>query len=320
MDRRPLGRTGVSVSRLCLGTMAFGGQADEAESARIYAAARDAGIDFLDCADVYNAGRAEEILGRLMAHERDSLVIATKLAMGPDAPNARGASRRRIRTCVTGSLARLGTDRIDLLYLHRFDPETPLEEQLRGLEDAMRAGDVLHVGASNFAAWQVEKALGISAMRGWGRFEAIQPMYNLLKRQAEVELLPMAQAESIAVMPYSPAAGGLLSGRYRDPAAAGRLTENAMYARRYGPDWMREAAAGFATLAEARGLHPMALAVAWVAAHPGVTAPIVGARSAEQLAPSLCALDIPMTEALRAEISALTPEPAPATDRLEERG
>ena len=320
MDRKPLGRTGVSVSRLCLGTMAFGGQADEAESARIYAAAREAGIDFLDCADVYNDGRSEEILGRLMAHERDALVIATKLAMGRDAANARGASRRRIRSCVAGSLRRLGTDRIDLLYLHRFDAATPLEEQLRGLGHAMRTGDVLHVGASNFAAWQVEKALGISALRGWGRFEAIQPMYNVLKRQAEVELLPMAEAEGLGVMPYSPAAGGLLSGRYRDPGAAGRLTENAMYARRYGPDWMREAAAAFATLAEARGAHPMALAVAWVAAHPAVTAPIIGARSAEQLAPSLGALDIEMTPAFRAEISALTPEPAPATDRLEERG
>ena len=319
MERRPLGRTGVTVSRLCLGTMAFGGHADAAESARIYAAARDAGIDFLDCADVYNGGRAEEILGRLMAHERDELVVATKLAMGPEKPNAKGASRRRIRACVAASLRRLATDRIDLIYLHRFDPLTPLEEQLRGLEDAMRAGDVLHVGASNFAAWQVAKALGISAARGWGRFEAIQPMYNLLKRQAEVELLPMAESEGLGVMPYSPAAGGLLSGRYRATDAAGRLTENPTYVRRYAPDWMRAAAADFAALAEARGLHPMALAVAWVAAHPAVTAPILGARSAEQLAPSLGAVEIAMTPELRAEIAALSPEPAPATDRLEEK-
>jgi aryl-alcohol dehydrogenase-like predicted oxidoreductase len=222
---------------------------------------------------------------------------------------------------VEGSLERLGTDRIDLFYLHRFDETTPLEESLRALDDLVQHGKVLYLGASNFAAWQVAKGLGISQLHGWSRFECIQPMYNLVKRQAEVELLPMAASEGLSVFPYSPMGGGLLSGKYGVDVMpeTGRLVENQMYATRYGEPWVFKTAQDFTALAKKYGHHPAALAVAWVMSHPAVTAPIIGARNIEQLETTLGAVEIEISPELRAEISALSPEPPPATDRNEER-
>jgi aryl-alcohol dehydrogenase-like predicted oxidoreductase len=321
MHYRQLGRTGVEVSRLCFGTMSFGGDADEATSGAMYAAARDAGINFFDCADQYSAGRAEEILGRLMRGERESLVITTKCfnPAGPDR-NARGTNRRHVVRQIEASLRRLGTDRVDVLYVHQWDPRQPLEETLRGLEDLARSGKVLYLGASNYAAWQIATALGISARRGWQRFDVIQPMYSLVKRQAEVEIFPLARAEELGVISYSPVGGGLLSGKYGGQGAhAGRLVENDRYAKRYGEAWVHETAVAFAALAREVGHHPVALAVAWAAHHPAVTAPIIGARSLEQLRPSLTALDVPMTDELHGRIEALSRTPPPATDRLEEQ-
>ncbi|HEY8251123.1 MAG TPA: aldo/keto reductase [Burkholderiales bacterium] len=319
MKYRVLGRTGVQVSQLCCGTMAFGGDADEKEAARIYRAAREAGINFFDTADQYNKGRSEEVLGELIRGERDSLVLATK-CFNPtgDDVNARGASRRHVSRAVEASLKRLGTDRVEILFLHHYDALTPLEEHMRGLEDVVRAGKALYTAVSNYAAWQTQAALGIQERAGWARLQAIQPMYSLLKRQAEVELLPMAAANGLSVFPYSPAAGGLLSGRYSEPGAQGRHTTNKMYAVRYGEAWAQDAAAKFAALCRQRNLHPMSAAVAWVAAHPAVTAPIIGARSAEQLRASLDSVKVDMTPELRAEITALSRTPPPATDRLEE--
>ncbi|HEU0258415.1 MAG TPA: aldo/keto reductase, partial [Burkholderiales bacterium] len=214
MKYRLLGRTGVQVSQLCFGTMSFGGDADPQESARMYRACRDAGINFFDTADQYNKGRSEEILGELMRGERENLVIATKCFNPTDADiNARGSSRRHVSRALEASLKRLGTDRIEILYLHHYDALTPLEEQARALEDLVRAGKVLYPALSNFAAWQTQAALGVQERGGWARLQAMQPMYSLVKRQAEVELLPMAQANGLAVFPYSPAGGGLLSGR-----------------------------------------------------------------------------------------------------------
>ncbi len=321
MEYRVLGRTGVQVSRLCFGTMSFGGDADEAESAKMYAACRGAGINFFDTADQYNKGRSEEILGALMRGHRDELVLATKCSnpAGPDR-NARGGSRRHVARALEASLKRLATDRVEVLYLHQQDPLTPLEETMRALEDLVRAGKVLYPALSNHTAWQTQRALDVEDHHGWARLQLIQPMYNLIKRQAEVEILPMAEANGIGVAPYSPAAGGLLSGKYaQKETAAGRIVSNKMYTDRYGEAWMHEAAANFARFCKQRGFHPMSAAVAWVAAHPAVTAPIVGARNAEQLAPSLRALEIDMNPALRAEISGLSRAPAPATDRLEEQ-
>jgi aryl-alcohol dehydrogenase-like predicted oxidoreductase len=317
---KALGRTGVQVSELCFGTMSFGGDADEGESARMFKACRDAGINFFDTADQYTKGRSEEILGKLIGAGREDLIIATKCynPVGDDV-NARGSSRRHVTRAVEASLKRLATDRIDLLYLHQFDARTPLEEQMRGLEDLVRAGKVLYPAASNFAAWQVQQALGIQAQHGWSRLEALQPMYNLVKRQAEVEILPMAEANGVSIFPYSPAGGGLLSGKYSIKDSQGRISSNKQYAARYGEDWMHEVAAKFAAFCKARGWHPISAAVAWVGSHPAVTAPIIGARSVAQLQASLDSVKIELSPGLRAEIAALSRTPPPATDRLEEQ-
>jgi len=321
MNYKYLGNTGVQVSTLCFGTMSFGDDADEETSAAMFQRCREAGINFFDCANGYAGGRSEEILGRLIADCRDEVIITTKAyyPTGPDI-NAGGASRRHLMAAVEASLRRFKTDYIDLYFMHRFDDRTPLPETLRTLDDLVRQGKILYPAASNYAAWQVAKALGISAKEGFARFECLQPMYNLAKRQAEVEILPLAQSENVAVIPYSPLGGGLLTGKYgaaRRPET-GRLVENKMYMTRYGADWVVEVAQNFTEFAEARGFEPVSLAVAWVAGHPAVTAPIIGARNLTQLEGSLKSLDIDMTPELRAEISALSPEPAPATDRNEE--
>jgi aryl-alcohol dehydrogenase-like predicted oxidoreductase len=322
MTYKFLGRTGVKVSAIAYGTMSFGGDADEAGSQALFEACRAAGVNLFDCADVYAGGRSEEILGRLVRGCRDEVLITSKayFATSPDV-NAMGASRRHIRLGVEASLRRLGTDRIDIYYVHRFDDRTALEETLGALDDLVHQGKVVYLGASNFAAWQVAKALGISAREGWAPFACLQPMYNLVKRQAESEILPMAQSEGLAVFPYSPLGGGLLSGKYGPGLRPedGRLVASKIYATRYGEALNYEVAERFAAFARERGYHPASLAVAWVAAHPAVTAPLVGARNTAQLAPLLAAADIDMTPELRAEIAALSPEPPPATDRNEER-
>jgi aryl-alcohol dehydrogenase-like predicted oxidoreductase len=322
MTYKFLGKTGVKVSSVAYGTMSFGGDADEAMSKALFKACRDAGVNVFDCADMYAKGRSEEILGGLIKDCREEVLVTSKVYFpaGPDV-NAMGASRRRVMYAVEASLRRLGTDRIDIYYIHRFDDRTPLEETLRAFDDLVRQGKVVYTGASKFAAWQVEKGLGISARAGLAAFACLQPMYNLVKRQAEAEILPMAEAEGLGVFPYGPLGGGLLSGKYgvsRRPAA-GRLIENKIYGTRYADALNYEVADRFNDFARGRGYDPAALAVAWAAAHPAVTAPIVGARNTGQLAPLLESVKIPMTAELRAEISALAPEPAPATDRSEER-
>jgi aryl-alcohol dehydrogenase-like predicted oxidoreductase len=318
MKTKLLGRTGVSVSELCFGTMSFGGDADEATSAAMYKAVRDAGINFFDSANEYSKGKSEEILGRLIKGERDDLVITTKCfnAIRPDV-NARGGSRRHIVQAVEASLKRLQTDRIDVLFMHRYDPLTPIEETMRALEDLVRAGKVIYPAVSNWSAWQTQRAVDIQERNIWSRLQVIQPMYNLVKRQAEVELLPMAEANGIGVIPYSPAAAGLLSGKYLGQAT-GRLKTNKMYEARYGDAWMFEVAEEYVAFCKERGLHPVSTAIAWVGAHPAVTAPIVGARNVDQLKDSLAAVKIEMTASLRAEIADLSRTPAPATDRTEE--
>ena len=322
MEYKLLGNTGVKVSTLCFGTMSFGGDADEKTSAAMFKRCRDTGINFFDCANVYAGGRSEEILGDLIAGCRDELVITSKVfgSIGSDI-NAGGSSRRHIRSAVEASLKRLKTDHIDIYFLHKFDNDTPIEETLRVLDDLVRTGKILYPAASNFAAWQVAKALGISAREGLARFECIQPMYNVVKRQAEVEILPMAQSENVGVIPYSPLGGGLLTGKYGPGKRPdkGRLVQNQMYQTRYREALYYEVAERFTNFAQERNLSPASLAVAWVASHPAVTAPIIGARNLNQLEGSLKSLDIEMTPELRAEISALSPEPPPATDRLEEQ-
>ncbi|MCD6289705.1 MAG: aldo/keto reductase [Anaerolineae bacterium] len=322
MEYRTLGRTGVQVSRLCMGTMTFGREADEQTSAAMFHRCREVGINFFDTANIYANGRSEEILGKLIKGQREEIVLASKVCMpvGDDI-NARGLSRRHIMLAVEDSLRRLGTDWIDIYYVHHTDPNTPMDETLRALDDLVHQGKILYPAVSNWAAWQIAKALGISEREGLARFECIQPMYNLVKRQAEVEILPLALSEGLAVMPYSPLGGGLLTGKYgvRQRPKQGRLVENDMYRKRYGDPVYYEVAERFTKHAQEHGVHPVSLAIAWVMSHPAVTAPIIGARNLEQLEPALKALDVPMTPEWRAEISALSIEPPPATDRTEEK-
>ena len=322
MECRVLGRTGMKVSQLCFGTMSFGGDADEETSAAMFTQCRDAGINFFDCANVYSAGRAEEILGKLIADCRDELVITSKVCgpMGAHA-NAGGLSRRHVRQAVEDSLRRLQTDRLDMYFVHQYDAATPIEEVVDVLDELVRQGKVLYPAVSNWSAWQTTKAIGIAERKDKVRFSCLQPMYNLTKRQAEVELLPLAEAEQLGVIPYSPVGGGLLAGKYSTSAKpqTGRLVENQMYTNRYHENIYFEVAEKFVAHARDRGVHPVSLAVAWVGSHPAVTAPIIGARSPEQLQASLDAVDVAMTPEWRAEIDAFSPTPPPATDRSEER-
>ena len=281
MEYRLLGKTGVKVSMLCFGTMSFGGEADEDTSAALFHRCREVGINFFDCANTYAGGKSEEILGKLAAGQRDELILTSKVyfPMGPDV-NASGATRKHILRSIESSLKRLNTDYLDVYFIHHFDEVTPLEETLRVLDDLVHQGKILYPGASNFAAWQMMKALGISAKNGLAPFQVIQPMYNLVKRQAEVEILPMAEAEELGVISYSPLGGGLLTGKYAGQQApeVGRFLTNKAYQARYSDGWMSETAERFSTFARERGYDPAGLAVAWVAGNPAITAPIIGAR------------------------------------------
>ena len=321
MEYTKLGRSGVDVSRLCFGTMSFGGDADEATSAAMFKRCREAGINFFDSANVYSQGRAEEILGKLMKGCRDELVITSKVwgQMGQDR-NRKGLSRRNIMLSVEDSLRRLRTDRLDVYFCHMFDGKVPIEETLRAMDDLVRAGKVLYPGLSNWSAWQTAKWLGIAEGQGLTPIYVLQPMYSLAKRVAEIEILPLARQEQLAVIPYSPLGGGLLTGKYsvKQRDSKGRLVTNERYAVRYGDERLYQMAEGFAAYAKKAGVHPATLAVAWVMVHPAVTAPIVGARNVEQLECSLAAADYKMSGQQWLEISALTAPVPIATDRAEE--
>ena len=322
MEYKVLGQTGMKVSQLCFGTMSFGGDADEATSAAMFKQCREAGINFFDCANVYAEGRSEEILGKLIADCRDELVLTSKVfgRMG-DHANSGGLSRRHVVQAVEDSLRRLNTDRLDVYFVHQHDADTPIEEVVDVMDQLVCQGKILYPAVSNWSAWQTAKALGIAERKDKVRFACMQPMYNLTKRQAEVELLPLAESEQLGVIPYSPVGGGLLAGRYSTGAkpVSGRLIENAMYTNRYYEDIYFEVAERFVAHANERGVHPVSLAVAWVGAHPAVTAPIIGARNPEQLQASLEAVELNMTSEWRAEIDELSPTPALATDRSDER-
>src|SRR6266436_8175955 len=298
MNYRTVGKTGVQVSSFCFGTMSFGGNADEATSKAMFQRCREVGINFFDTANVYSQGQSEEILGECLADCRDEMVLATKVfyPMGKDI-NARGLSRRHIMREVEQSLRRLKTDRIDFYFVHLFDQNTPMEETLRTLDDLQAQGKILYPAVSNWAAWQIAKALGIAARERLARFELLQPMYNLLKRQAEVEILPLAVSEQLGVISYSPLGAGLLTGKYgvEKRPEQGRLVEEQRYTARYADDMNFVVADRFTTYAEEHSMHPATLAVAWVMSNPAITAPIIGARNGEQLESSLAAPDVDMT-------------------------
>jgi aryl-alcohol dehydrogenase-like predicted oxidoreductase len=251
---------------------------------------------------------------------RDEIVLATKVyyPVGKDV-NAGGLSRRHIMLEVENSLRRLKTDRIDFYFVHFFDRNTPTEETLRALDDLQAQGKILYPAVSNWAAWQIAKALGISAKEQLARFELIQPMYNLVKRQAEVEILPLAVSEQMGVISYSPLGAGLLTGKYgvNKRPEQGRLVEEKRYTDRYADEMNFDVADRFHAYATEHGIRPSTLAVAWVMSNPAITAPIIGARNLEQLDDSLAAIDVDMTTQLRNEISSFSVTPAPATDRGE---
>ncbi|MFW6022655.1 MAG: aldo/keto reductase [Halanaerobiaceae bacterium] len=320
MEYRYLGKTGVKVSSLCMGTMSFGGIADETESRKMFNRCLDMGINFFDSACNYNDGRSEEILGKLMKGKRDDLVITSKVYYPTgNNVNDKGLSRRHIMMEVEDSLRRLGTDRIDFYFVHKFDKNTDIEDTLRALDDLQKQGKIVYAAVSNWAAWQIAKALGISAKEGLARFECIQPMYNLVKRQVEVEILPLAKSENLGVVSYSPLGGGLLTGKYLGEDAGGRIVEDPRYASRYGQKKYFEVTRDFVSYAREKGIHPVTLAVSWVMNHPDITAPLIGARNIEQLEPSLDAINIEMTTDWRQEITELSASvaPASATDRSE---
>jgi aryl-alcohol dehydrogenase-like predicted oxidoreductase len=318
MQMTSLGGTGLHVSALCFGTMTFGGDSDEATCKAVFSRCMDAGINFYDCASNYAGGRSEEILGGLIEKLRHELVITTKFASRTHKdPNRRAASRRSLLETVETSLRRLRTDYIDVLFVHRSDWETDLEETVRALDDLVRQGKILYPAASNWPAWRVMKAIGIAQREGRTPIRVLQPMYNLLKRQAESELLPLAQSEGLGVIPFGPIAGGLLSGKYAggEKPDVGRLLTNPRYQERYKDPATAAATERYLAFAKAQGYHPVSLAVAWVAANPAVTAPIIGARNPEQLEDSLSSLDIEMTPDLWNEISGLAVPVPYATDR-----
>lgn len=301
---------GTPASSFCFGTMQFGGKSSESESEAVFRQSREAGINFFDTAHAYNDGRSEELLGRFAARERDDLVIATKCGGEGD------CSRKTILKQFDDSRRRTGLDRFDIYYLHRWDPRTPLEETYETMAELVSSGGIRMIGISNYSAWQTMKAQAVAEKLGI-RIDLLQPMYNLVKRQVEVEILPMARSEGFSVTPYSPLGGGLLTGKYLS-GADGRIRADQMYAARYAPEWMSAVASGLSDLAHEVGVPAITLAVAWVARNPDITAPIISGRTPEQLAPSLAAMGFDMDDDLYALVSALSPKPAPATDRLEE--
>ncbi|MFN3258189.1 MAG: aldo/keto reductase [Ilumatobacter sp.] len=322
MQHVKFGRTGMRVSKLCLGTMTFGTQCDEATSFDILDTAFDAGITFVDTADMYPNGQdgelsglTEEIIGRWMRERqrRDDVILASKFwaPMGPN-PWNRGASRKHIVGALDASLRRLQTDHLDLYQIHFFDSDTHIDETLRALDDSVRAGKVRYVGCSNFAAWQLAKAIGRSEALGISRYESVQPRYNLLFRDIERELLPLCRHDGVAVMAYNPLAGGLLTGKHAaaaGPTVGTRFTlgsASRRYQERYWADDKFEVVEAMRPLAADAGISLAHMAMGWVLSKPDVTTPIVGASSSAQLADAVAAEAAPLDPNLVAELDALT--------------
>lgn len=292
MNYRLLGRTGVKVSELCLGTMMFGGPTDEDESIRIIHRAMDAGINFLDTADMYSTGRSEEVVGKALLGRRDDVVLATKGCnpMGAGV-NQQGLSRRWLMQALEASLKRLNTDYVDIYYAHKPDPTVPWEETLRALDDMVRQGKVRYTACSNFRAWKVSEALWISDKHGWERFSCVQPLYNIVNRDIEVELLPLCQAQQLGVVTYSPLARGILTGKYRAGQPFPEGSRAARNDKRMKEAELREesfeVAQKLSQHCEGKGVATSAFALAWVLANPIVTSVILGPRTMEQFEDNL---------------------------------
>src|SRR4051812_48035287 len=305
MEYRSLGRTGVQVSKLCLGTMMFGawGNSDHDDSTRVIHAALDAGINFIDTADVYSAGESEEIVGKALRGRRDDVVLATKffMPMGDD-PNRRGGSRRWIVKAVEDSLRRLGTDWIDLYQVHRPDPETDVEETLGALTDLVRQGKVRYIGSSSYSGSEIVEAQWAARDRGLERFRTEQPPYSLLTRGIELDVLPTAQRHGMGILTYSPLAGGWLSGSWSadsSPTSPARQRLAARYDMSLPENQRKlDAVEQLAKVAAGAGLSMIELAIGFAANHPGVTSAIIGPRTMEQLDSQLPAADVTLDDAV----------------------
>jgi 1-deoxyxylulose-5-phosphate synthase len=309
---RLLGRTGVRVSSLCLGTLNFGGPTPDDAAARIVDACLDAGLNFIDTADSYHHGRSEETVGRLLAGRRDRVVLATKVHYRTgDGPNDEGNSRLHILRACDASLRRLRTDYIDLYQIHRPSPEIPIEETLGALTDLVRTGKVRYVGCSTHPAWMVMEALAVSGRDRLARYVSEQPPYNLLDRRIENELIPLALKHNLAILPWAPLAHGVLAGRYASadaPPADSRaaVQPDSIYSRRVTARGI-EAGRAFATLARGHGLTPGQLALLWCKDQPGITSPVVGPRTLEQIQELLPVLGLSLTDQQRAGCDAVNP-------------
>lgn len=313
MEYRSLGRTGVKVSPLCLGCMMFGTRADEETSMAIIDRALDAGINFIDTADVYGRGKSEEIVGKALKRngKRERVVLATKVhgRMADDDPNMADNHRYHIIRACEASLRRLQTDHIDLYQVHRPDSKIPIDETLRALDDLIRAGKVRYIGTSTFAAWQIVEALWVSKELGLNRFVCEQPPYNLLDRRIERELVPMAITYGIALIPWSPLAAGFLTGKYQ----RGVVPTEGRWKDFKGPGKRQITEGAFVIvdtlkeIAQAKGVTPGQVALAWCMNQPGITAPIIGPRTVEQLEDNLGALNVTLSDEDRAKLDAVAP-------------
>ncbi|MGB7318817.1 MAG: aldo/keto reductase [Planktotalea sp.] len=301
---------GTPASRFAFGTMQFGGNADESASAEMFDASRAAGINHFDTAFIYTGGASETILGKLAAKAREQLLIATKVAYDGN------GDPEKLQADFDVSLDRLGLQSVDILYLHMY-VGTDLQRALEWMVKQQAKGKIRYIGLSNFAAWQVMAAIAIAKQLGT-QIDILQPMYNLVKRQAEVEILPMCLNQGVACAPYSPLGGGLLTGKYAN-GGAGRIKTDQRYSERYSLPYMAQTAAELSQLAAELDVNPATLAAAWVARHDTAPMPILSARSAQQLTPSLDAITFQMDDDLYKRIAALSPAPPPATDRWEER-
>lgn len=329
MYYKRLGHTGLMVSELCLGTMTFGRELDEAGSREILERFLAAGGNFVDTADVYEGGLSEEITGRaLAAYDREDVVLATKVRfpMG-DGPNDVGLSRKRIMAGCEASLKRLGTDYIDLYQVHAWDEATPLEETLSALDDLVRSGKVRYLGVSNFMAWQIVKSLWVSDREGLERFVSLQPQYSLVERGIEAEILPACVSEGLGVIPWGPLGGGFLSGKYRRgerPPEGSRIAgasedlEEAWHKRATERNWAVIDAVG--GVAEETGRSYAQVALNWLLRQPGVVAPIIGARRLDQLEDNLGAAGWALDEEQERRLSeAAPPEPAYPASFLQDK-
>ena len=322
MDTVRFGSTGLKVSRLCLGTMTFGLQCDEKTSYAILDRAAEGGINFIDTADAYplggtadTAGGSEAIVGKWLRGKREDFVIATKChgRMGPNPWNA-GLSRKHILEAMDASLQRLQTDYVDLFQLHHPDPDTPMDESLSAMDDLVRSGKVRYIGVSNHPAWKIARAIGRSELLGIARFVSVQPRYSLLFREMERDMFPMCAEEGLAVIPYNPLAGGLLTGKHKHDAPPPEGTRFTLgtaagnYQDRYWQDREFSSVEALREIAAGADLGMVKMAIAWVLANPVVTAPIIGASKPEQLDDSVAALGVTLSEDVKARLDEATAE------------